>query len=41
MTGKGSRPRKIKDYDKFAKAWDKIFNKNKKGEKNETTKKNS
>jgi hypothetical protein len=25
MTGKGSRPRKIKDYDKFAKAWDKIF----------------
>ena len=25
MTGKGSRPRKIKDYKKFSEAWDKIF----------------
>lgn len=41
MTGKGSRPRKIKDKKKFDANWDQIFNKNKKGEKNETIKKNS
>jgi hypothetical protein len=33
MTGKGSRPRKIKDFKKFSEAWDKIFGKKKKEKK--------